>query len=367
MADIKEIFTKYGQEYIQRYKSSIPNGHVKVINAITNCRSMVYGAVFYKCKDCGEIHSSYRSCGNRHCPSCQNHKTKMWIYNQLKKSLPCSYFLITFTVPQEIRDFFRSNQKLCYSSLFRSSSESIKKISPDKKYLGGDTPGFFGVLHTWGRQIQYHPHIHYVVPGGAFNKEDSSWNSCGSNFGLPVRAISKIFRAKFKAEMIKSGIYDQIPSTVWSKGWNVNCQAAGNGHNCMKYLSRYVFKVAISDSRIIKLENREVHFSYKKKGSSRPRKTVIDVMEFIRRYLQHVLPSGFMKVRYYGFMHPCFSLNIAEVKEIIIATIGSDIYAEVKMELIPKPVLECSICGKSLIYMFSILPNNTRIIGTGFT
>ena len=225
--------------------------------------------------------------------------------------------MATFTIPEQLRRFLRSHQRLGYTALFSTSSASLKKLSTDEKFVGGDSPGFFGVLHTWGRRLEYHPHIHYIIPGGAFDKESGNWYSSRIDFYVPVSALSEIFRAKFKDEMEKAGLLDQINPIVWKLDWNVNCQAVGSSEGSLKYLAPYVFKVAISDSRIISFENRTVTFRYKKQKSNRWRTMTLDVMEFIRRYLQHVLPTGFMKIRYYGFMGSGSSLSLDDIRAAI--------------------------------------------------
>jgi len=148
--------------------------------------------VVYEYAKCHSSYSVFRSCGNRHCPTCQNHKTGKWLKKQIKRQLPGHHFMITFTVPQQLRRFIRSNQRLCYSALFKASSDTMKKLATNEKYIGGDLPGFFGILHTWGRQMPYHPHIHYIVPGGALSKSNGIWYPSRIDFYLPVKAMSKI-------------------------------------------------------------------------------------------------------------------------------------------------------------------------------
>jgi len=181
-----------------------PESTLKTINAIIDCRTSYYGAAIYKCNACDQFHIVYRSCGNRHCPNCQHHKTRLWIEKQMDRQLPGHHFMVTFTMPQELRSFIRSNQRACYSAMFKASSKTLKKLSRDEKYMGGDLPGFFGVLHTWGRQLQYHPHIHYIIPGGALSTQDGKWHPSRIDYYLPVKAISKMFKAKFIGEMKKT-------------------------------------------------------------------------------------------------------------------------------------------------------------------
>jgi hypothetical protein len=304
MTTTTEIFTTYGTEYIKCFGDHMPKIHRKVINAITSCRTSACGLVIYKCKRCGTAHTMFRSCGNRHCPTCQNHKTRQWLNQQMMRQLPCRHFMITFTVPQSLRRVIRRHQRKAYGALFTASSQTLKAVAANERFVGGDLPGFFGVLHTWGRQLTYHPHIHYVVPGGAISKSDGQWHPSPVNFFAPVRVMSAIFRAKLRDEFRRIGLIDTIDPHVWQHNFVVNCQAVGTSQESIRYLAPYVFKVAISNSRIIKVEDGKVWFRYKKPHSNRWRTMALDVMEFIRRFLQHVLPTGFMKVRYYGFMSP---------------------------------------------------------------
>jgi hypothetical protein len=356
MTTIKDIFTQYSPEYIQRFGDDMPADHLKVIHAMVHCRSEAFGLDIYKCQDCGKTHIVYRSCGNRHCPSCQHHKTHQWLTRQIKLLVPGHYFMITFTVPEKLRRFIRSHQRIGYSAMFKASSDTIKKLTADPKYIGGDLPGFFGVLHTWGRQLPYHPHIHYVVPGGAFSKNDYRWYCSRTDFFLPVKAMSKIFKAKFCNEMIKHNLYSYIPKAAWDQAWVVNCQAVGQGARSIKYLAPYVFKVAISNSRIVKVENHRVFFKYKKPKSNRWRTTDLDVMEFMRRFLQHVLPKGFMKVRYYGFLHPCSSLPVQKAAVLIELAYGFEIETP-ETEIEPFPIPTCADCGGEIKLIVSFPPS----------
>ena len=355
MTTIKDIFHTYGPEYVQRFGDAMPQEHRKVIDAIINCRTSHYGASIYQCAKCGEKHMVYRCCGNRHCPNCQHHKSQKWLQTRLDRQLPGHYFMITFTVPQKLRPFIRQHQRLCYSALFKASSDTIKKLAADEKYIGGDLPGFFGVLHTWGRQLAYNPHIHYVVPGGALSKKEDRWHPSRIDFYLPVKAMSKIFKAKFRDEMKKNNLDPHIPEEVWNQDWIVNSQAMGAAAHSIKYLAPYVFKVAISNSRIIKVENHKVFFKYKKPQSNRGRTMVLDIMEFIRRFLQHVLPTGFMKIRYYGFMHPGSSVSLEKITALIELAFGFKI-ATPKIVIEPPEPMICAICGGTLLFQASLLP-----------
>jgi len=368
MGAITEIFRSFGPEYLKKYPN-MPHQHRKVINAIINCRSGEYGAAFYRCESCGQRHRVDRSCGNRHCPQCQYHKTRQWLETQLQRSLPVKYTMLTFTVPSLIRPFCRANQTAAYAAMFKASSQSIKVLVKDPRFVGTDLPGFTGVLHTWGRMLPYHPHIHYIVPAGGISADRKKWLPARNSFYLPVRALSKIFRAKFKAEMVKINLIGQIDPAVWATDWIVNCQEIGNPEASLKYLAPYVFRVAISDSRIITLQNRKVTFCYRKTGSRRRRRASLDVLDFISRFLQHVLPTGFMKVRHYGFMNANCAISIHVLRQMVVACLR-DLALLISDEP-PKPSTApwhgpyCSGCGARLFFLFSIIPGRPCRGGPG--
>src|SRR5919106_2246333 len=353
MTSIHEIFTTFGPEYLQRYATKMPNTHRKVIDALIACRTEACGIAFYQCESCAEPQKFFRSCGNRHCPTCQYNKTQQWLESQIQRQLPGHHFLITFTLPEPLRSFMRQHQRAGYSALFKASSAAIKKLAADPSHIGGDLPGFFGVLHPWGRTLQYHPHIHYVVSGGAIRSADGSWHPSRTDFFLPVQALSVIFRAKFRDSMKQANLFDQIPPALWQIAWNVNCQAVGSTQATLKYLAPYVFKVAISNSRIVGVQQRTVRIRYRKPHSQRTRTLDLDVMEFIRRFLQHVLPTGFMKIRYYGFMNPNCKIELERIRGLIELSYGFALDLPIP-EIEPPRHSTCPTCG-GLLKLRSVL------------
>lgn len=356
MPTVREIFLEFGPKYLDKFGDNMPGNHRNVIEAIMDCRTSTYGFTVYECEDCKEIHRVFRCCGNRHCPNCQHQKTMDWVNRQIQRQVPGHHFMVTFTVPEQLRNFMRSNQKVSYSALFKSASETIFELTPDR-HIGGDKPGFMAILHTWTRLGMHHPHIHCIVPGGAMSSRDGQWHPSQEKFFLPVQVMSRIFREKFKEIMKKEKLMDQIPPEVWFMDWNVNSQAVGSGESTIKYLSFYVFKVWISDHRIVSVENGLVTFSYRKKGCRRMRKCTVTGEEFIRRFLQHVLPKGFMKVRYYGFMNANSSIKIEEVRGLIELSRGFEIESpDVENIIAPPKPLYCKTCGGSLRYVYSVLP-----------
>ena len=232
----------------------------------------------------------------------------------------------------------------------------MKRLALDQHYIGADLPGFFGVLHTWGRTLQYHPHIHYTVAGGALSSSDGSWHPSATGFYLPVKALAKIFRAKFREQIVKARLLEQIPSEVWLIDWNVNSQVVPSSVARLKYLAPYIFKVAISNNRILRVQDRTILIRYKKPHSTRLRTLPLEIMEFIRRFLQHVLPTGFMKVRYYGFMNPNCKLPLDHIRNIIERINGFDIDLP-KAALKPRRHIICPSCGGALKLRSLTLPS----------
>jgi Putative transposase/Transposase zinc-binding domain len=343
MTTLRDIFTAFAPEYLERYPT-LPTAHRKAISAIQQCQSGHYGYSLYQCQSCGEKHRVNRSGGNRHCPQCQQHKTQQWLQHHLAKQLPGPHFLLTFTVPETLRPFIRSQQRIAYQALFQASATALKRLAKDERFIGTDLPGFTGVLHTWGRQLQYHPHIHYIVPGGGLSKDHTTWRPSRANFFVPVKALSPIYRALFKQEMRQAGWLEHIDPQVWTIPWNVHSQANHHGHSAFTYLAPYVFKVAISNQRLVGLTDRTVSFTYRKVGSARPRTAHLDVMEFLRRFLQHVLPDGFMKVRHFGFLHASCAIPLATLRLMIMQVHPSDGPPPQRTPLKPLAA-RCPTCG----------------------
>ena len=313
--DLAEIFRENVSSYLQQFGHKIPFQHLKAINAIINCRTSELGGEVYYCQECKTYHYSYHSCQNRHCPKCQSSHSSEWLLKQLKKLLPVKYFLVTFTLPQELHSAFRSNQKLCYSLLFKSAAEALQTLLADPKYAGG-IGGLTGILHTWTRQLMYHPHLHFIVPGGAFDVFRNEWRTCHHAFLIPVKALSKIYRAKLRDHLKSSDLklFNSIPKSVWRKSVITHSKLVGKGESALKYLSNYVYRIAISNNRIVKYENGMVTFRYKYSETGEIKYQTVSAIEFMRRFLQHVLPAGFQKVRYYGFMSSAAKTIFEKVK-----------------------------------------------------
>jgi hypothetical protein len=354
MTTIAEVFRAFGPAYVERFPH-LPTSHRRVIDAIIHCRSGHYGSTLYACSDCGATHWIGRACGNRHCPQCQNHKTRAWLDSQLDRRLPGPYFLLTFTVPEPLRAFLRSHQRVGYGALFEASSQAIKKLARDPRHIGTDLPGFTGVLHTWGRQLPLHPHIHYLVPGGGLSPERDAWLPSREDFFLPVLALSPIYRAKFRHRMQREGLLAEIDPEVWCVDWNVHCAPVGDGEHALRYLASYVFRVAISDRRIVAFSStkRTVTFRYRPHDADGEQTTTLDAFEFLRRFLQHVLPSGFIKVRHFGFLHPNCAVPLDHIRSLIQHATGAWL-PPAPPPPDERPVCYCPDCGAALAYVRTV-------------
>jgi Zn finger protein HypA/HybF involved in hydrogenase expression len=300
MVEVAEIFRAHGPEYLAKYGERMPRCHKRAMRDILECRTPALGGQVYVCEKCDERRYSYHSCKNRHCPKCGNHQAERWLKEQKELLLPVVHFLVTFTLPEELRRVARSNQKTVYNILFRASSEAVQKLGWDERFIGGRV-GMVGVLHTWTRALIYHPHVHYIVTGGGLN-ESGDWKSSGEDFLVPVRALSVIFRAKFRDLLRKTNLFEQVDARVWKKEWVIHSEPVGTGEAAFKYLAPYVFRVAISNGRIVKLEDGRVTFKHKDSATDQVKYATVSAEEFMRRFLQHVLPERFVKVRYYGLL-----------------------------------------------------------------
>ena len=352
MPTVAEVVRRYGGAYSKKFGQAVPLEHRKVLAMIARCRTGELGTVVYRCQHCQRLHGIGRSCGNRHCPTCQQHKTKAWLEHETACLLPCHYFLLTFTIPATLRRFVRSHQRPCYDAMFRASSRAIRKLAADPRFIGSANCGFVGVLHTWGRTLEYHPHVHYIVPGGAVSDDGEKWLSSRVDFLIPVKAASVIYRSCFRHEMRKAGLLNQIPESVWQEAWVVNSKAVGDGRQALQYLAPYVFRVAISDRRIVSVEDGpdsagQVTFSYRKSGSRRYRKITVSAEEFLRRFLQHVLPTGFQKVRHYGFAAAANRKSFETVRWLVTLALNLIYILTAKISPLKtiKPVVRCAECG----------------------
>ncbi len=360
MTNLAEIFRQYGRAYRAKYGAGLLPSHRRAMADIEQCRTAALGGHLCYCDHCAEVHFCYHSCQNRHCPQCQHRAGQQWLARQQGRLLPVPYFFVTFTLPEELRGLARRHQKLMYDLLFRSSAAALQTLAHDPHFVGGEI-GLVGVLQTWARDLSYHPHIHYLVPGGGVT-DTEQWQRARNSFLVHVKPLSKLFRGKFRAALKKTALYEQVPAEVWhaKRAWVVHCQAVGRGEATLKYLAPYIFRVAISNNRIVKVENEQVTFRYFDSKGKR-RSCTLPVLEFMRRFLQHVLPKGFKKVRYYGLFSPAKREWLNRVRLLLLIqpvsqTVATDDPQAQDGLLLPPGSLPCPTCGRPMRRLLKLKP-----------
>ena len=322
----------------------MPAFHKKAIADIVSCRTPAQGGQLYFCYSCDQFCYSYHSCKSRFCPKCQNEQGNLWLQKQNHLLLPINYFLVTLTLPQEFRHLARSNQKLFYNILMRAAAAALQTVASNQKFLGA-SPGIVSVLQTWTRDMRYHPHVHMIVSGGGICQKTNRWISCRHDYLMPQEALAKVFRAKFRDALKKVSPSFSVPRHVWKTDWVVDIRNVGSGELALRYLAPYIFRVAISNRRILKLENGLVTFQFKDSKTKTVQLAVLPAERFIQRFLQHVLPTGFQKVRYYGLFHPKRKSLLGRAKKLL----GTDTehQSEASIQQISK-TLHCPECGSPL-------------------
>jgi predicted Zn-ribbon and HTH transcriptional regulator len=321
MPEVQDVFRLYGDAYRQTHGLSLVQ--LKVMSAIEKCRTAELGSHVDICENCGDIEISYNSCRNRHCPKCQTLAKERWIDNQKYNLLNVGYFHVVFTVPNDLRPVFYQNQSILYPLMFQAVSETLKELAANKKYLGAQL-GFTAVMHTWGQNLSYHTHIHCIVPAGGLSNHNK-WVHSRKKFFIPVKVLSRKFRGKLLCLLQSKNIcsnleffgnykhlsikhlsiphfFQNLMRDCFNKEWIVYCKPPfKSSAHVVEYLGRYTHRVAISNNRILKIENGQVSFKWRDyKDNNQWKVMTVSAFEFIRRFLQHVLPRGFMKIRHYG-------------------------------------------------------------------
>lgn len=319
MSSLQEIIEIHGENYIRDNK--LPANVQKTLYSIQYCKTASLGGHIYECDKCGETTIAYNSCRNRHCPKCQTYAKELWIYERSKSLLPTHYFHIVFTIPEQLNSLVLFNQKELYSILFTSVSETLLELAKDKKYLGADI-GFTSILHTWGQNLMNHPHIHCIVPGGGLSLDKTKWIKSKKKFFIPVKVLSRKFRGKFLyylnklylnnkltfpksiSELNSRNIFNEFKDSLYKKEWIVYSKAPfSSAEYVLQYLGRYTHRVAISDNRIIKVDENNVSFRWRDyKDNNKQKLMTLKANEFIRRFTMHILPDRFVKIRHYGIL-----------------------------------------------------------------
>lgn len=336
--ELAAVVDQYLDKFMKKYGPTALPGHLKTLQAMRWCRTSAAGEFYAQCPKCHQAQWKPLSCGNRHCPKCQNHDASRWIDRQKEKLLPVLYFMVTFTLPHEFRSLTWRHQRTVYSILFLCVVGTLKDFGLNPKNLGAEI-GMTMVLHTHSRKLDFHPHIHVVVPGGGVNQRRRQWKKIKGKYLFNEFALAKVFRARFLTAVKEAGL--PIPDDTPDK-WVVDCQRVGAGITAIQYLSRYLYRGVISEKNIVADQNGQVTFQYTESKTGQIRYRTLAGEDFLQLILQHVLPKGFRRVRDYGFLHG----NAKKLLQLVQLILHVRIMAATPR---PRPAVKCPRCRTAMI------------------
>jgi hypothetical protein len=315
---VHEVLCRWAPAYLAQFGAAMPLRQREVLQAIVPCRTPALGGALYYCPGCDHRHFRYHSCNDRHCPQCGGQDAQQWLDQNAALLLPVNYFLVTFTVPEGLRRWIRSHPALGYDLLLAASSRALQDLAQNPKRLGA-TLGLLGVLHTWTRTLEYHPHVHYLVPGGGLSPDQRQWVASRPKFLLPVKALSDRCRTRFREalQQQRPEALQLLPAKVWQQRWVVHSAAVDSGQNALRYLSRYVFKTATGNRPLQLLPDGRLRWPFRHSGTGAWQHIDLEPFEFLRRFLQHVLPAGFHRVRRFGWLHPGGRAKLKRVRALL--------------------------------------------------
>ncbi len=302
--EIADVFRKFWPAYEAAYGDKLLPSHRKAAGDIMDCMTDRMGGNRHLCNDCGESFWAYHGCRNRSCPKCHGRQMAEWLQKRSVEILPGSYFHVVMTVPSELRTLFLANQKDLYDILMKTAAHSLISIAKEHRYIGGE-PAVLCLLHTWTARLHHHPHVHMLVSGGGLDEDGETWREASPSFLVPRKKLSLLFRKRFREEVEKKrpDLLAQIPHRIWKKEWGsfIDCKSSSEGQDAvLNYLTRYAYRIAINSNRIVHVDDTSVAFRYKENSTGQWKTESVTGIEFIRRFLFHVLPKGFHKVRYFG-------------------------------------------------------------------
>jgi hypothetical protein len=303
--ELADVVRRFAPESRAQYGHEMMPSQNRALSDIAACSTKELGGKLHQCNDCGKPFWSFHCCRNRACPKCHGRQTQEWLKKREAELLPCDYFHGVTTLPSELHGLFKRHQKYMYGLLMNVSAEAVKEVCSQKRHLGA-LPGILAVLHTWNGQLGYHPHVHLLITGGGITADGQHWEPARGEFLVPVSVLSRKIAAKFRdaVKKQKPDLFATIPASVWRREWVSFLKHYSHGnHAVLNYLSRYVFRIAISNARILQMDDTHVTFRHKGRDANIWRTIRLPGVEFLRRFLQHVLPRGFHKVRYYGLWH----------------------------------------------------------------
>jgi len=385
--EVADVFRRYGAAYRQQHAGSLSRGQRRVMSAIELCRTAALGGHLEECDCCGHQRPAYHSCRNRHCPKCQSLARAQWLEDRQAELLPVEYFHVVFTVPEEIAALAYQNKEVVYGILFRATAETLRTLAADPQHLGAEI-GFFAVLHSWGQNLLHHPHLHCVVPGGGLAPDGKRWIACRPGFFLPVNVLSCLFRRLFLDYL--QAAFDQGKLHFFSSlerlrdphafahylaplrqiDWVVHAKPPfGGPEQVLNYLGRYTHRVAISNNRLLDIEDGKITFRWKDyRHNDRPRVMTLEADEFIRRFLLHVLPDGFQRIRHYGFLaHRYRKAKLALCRQLLGVALTAVVkrqdqpdYRDLYEKLTGRSLRECPVCHAGHMVVIASLPASGR-------
>jgi hypothetical protein len=358
-AAVIDVLRRFLPAHLREHRHAMSKAQRRAVWAITHCRTAEMGGHLHACGSCGKREFRFHSCNHRSCPQCGKQATAEWVERELGKRVGAPYFMVTFTLPEELRAlFFTAAAKEMYQLFFQAASSALSGTLANPRWLGARTSGFTMVLHTWNQRLHFHPHLHSIVPGAGIDATGRVVTVKNANFLVPQPALRRIFRARFRDGLLALAQEHALPAIdplVWSKDWGVDLQPFGSGENIIKYLGRYVCRTAIGDSRIASITDTHVSFRWKDRAhGDAPRLETLSGVEFVTRYLRHVLPRGLRAVRHFGFCHPASQRK----RERIAFHTGRPLLvgAEVAAPEKAPRVSACSCCGGEMRPFLRLLP-----------
>jgi hypothetical protein len=353
MVSLAEVFRRHWPAYVQEHGEKIPGAHVRAAQAILRCRTPEAGMVFYRCLDCGRTEAAPVSCGHRACNLCGQHKAAAWEARQKARLLPVPCHMVTFTLPSEFRDLFRRHQRHCYDLFLKESAAALMDLAADPQHLGGQI-GMTGVLQTWTRDLRYHPHIHYLVPAGAL--ADTAWVRLKNpDILVPARPLAVRMRNRFRAALKAADfkLYLTIGAKAWARPWNADARPVGSGEKAFGYLARYFQKTALDGARIVSVTDENVAIRFTDRESGKERSVTLSGEAFLQRFLQHVLPRGFTRVRHFGFLSAAAKARFERIRSLLQARAAPLLLAEASAPC-------CAACGGRLVFLEILRPVRPR-------
>ena len=321
--ELADVVRRFRDDYVARFGHLMMPSQKKALADIAACMTAQMGGHQYQCRDCGQSFWVYHGCRNRACPACHGRQTRDWLQARQAELLPCDYYHMVATVPEEVRHLFLSDQKFMYALFMRTVAGAVIDLTRDRKYLGA-VPGILMVLHTWTGQMGYHPHVHLLVTGGGVSDDGQSWREPPGQFLVPVKALSKLIVARFRDALKKTkpDNFNRLFRKTWKQPWCSFCKHYGRGRKAVvEYLARYAFRIAITNTRIVAMDDTHVTFKYKQRETGQWEVCRLTGVEFLRRFLLHVLPKGFHKLRYYGLWHPS-KRDLQQRARLLLALLG---------------------------------------------